>query len=388
MNAEERARALLALVAEYRDSKSRETLDAAGAEARALVAQAFRLARSRVHEAIIDERKRYDAAVAGAEAHLRTRQRLAHQGREAAMLAEGWRLLPGALAERWRSPAGRRRWAETHLGRALASLPRTEWEIAHAPGWAEDERQAAAAWLAAHGGPDLSLRRGRHADRRVPRAGGTQHARRDARGAACRPQRSRGTAAASPRAGRRRKRLSTARIKWISGPVLRARAEGPFKLREAIRVGPQALLGEVIRINEDEIVAQVYEDTTGLRPGVEIEGTGELLGVRLGPGDARRHLRRADAPARGRRDELRRAGHERGPLDGVQLHPASEAGRPARGRPAVRRGRRRQGQAAARARAAAHRRRGREHRGRRRAMPTTPRSCSCAARTARRTTSR
>jgi hypothetical protein len=157
MNAEERARALLALVDEYRDTKSREILDAARAEAQALVAQAFRLARSRVHEAIVDERKRYDAAVAGAEARLHTRQRLAHQGREAAMLAAGWRLLPGALAESWRDPAGRRRWAETHLGRALATLPRTEWEIAHAPGWAEDERQAAAGWLAAKGGPDLSF---------------------------------------------------------------------------------------------------------------------------------------------------------------------------------------------------------------------------------------
>jgi hypothetical protein len=156
MNADERARALLALVDEYRDSKSREILDAARAEAHALVAQAFRLARSRVHEAIVDERKRYDAAVAGAEARLHAPAPRA-PGREAAMLAEGWRLLPGALAESWRSPAGRRRWAETHLGRALATLPRTDWEIAHAPGWAGDERQAAAGWLAAHGGPDLSF---------------------------------------------------------------------------------------------------------------------------------------------------------------------------------------------------------------------------------------
>ena len=78
MNTEERTCALLALVDEYRDSKSREILDAARAEARALVAQAFRLGRSRVHEAIVDERKRYDAAVAGAEASLHTRQRLRH----------------------------------------------------------------------------------------------------------------------------------------------------------------------------------------------------------------------------------------------------------------------------------------------------------------------
>ncbi|HSD53651.1 MAG TPA: hypothetical protein VLC47_05770 [Burkholderiales bacterium] len=157
MNTEERARALLALVDEYRDSKSGEILDAAREDARAVVAQAFRLARSRVHEALVEERKRYEAAVAGAEARLRTRRRLAHQGREAAMLADGWRLLPDALRERWHSAAGRRRWAETHLGRGLATLPRTEWEIAHARGWTQDERQAAAGWLGAHGGPELAF---------------------------------------------------------------------------------------------------------------------------------------------------------------------------------------------------------------------------------------
>jgi V/A-type H+-transporting ATPase subunit A len=75
-----------------------------------------------------------------------------------------------------------------------------------------------------------------------------------------------------------------AHIRWISGPVLRARTEGTFVLREAIRVGAAGLLGEVIRVNEDEIVAQVYEDTTGLRPGVEVTGTGALLGIRVGPG--------------------------------------------------------------------------------------------------------
>ncbi|HET9025742.1 MAG TPA: V-type ATP synthase subunit A, partial [Burkholderiaceae bacterium] len=77
--------------------------------------------------------------------------------------------------------------------------------------------------------------------------------------------------------------VSRAWIRWISGPVLRARTDGPFLLREAIRVGPAGLLGEVIRLNEGEIVAQVYEDTTGLRPGVEVRGTGNLLGIRVGP---------------------------------------------------------------------------------------------------------
>jgi len=78
--------------------------------------------------------------------------------------------------------------------------------------------------------------------------------------------------------------MSRARISWIGGPVLRARAEGPFAMREAVRVGPQGLLGEVVRLHDDEIVVQVYEDTTGLRPGVEIEGDGLPLSIRLGPG--------------------------------------------------------------------------------------------------------
>jgi V/A-type H+-transporting ATPase subunit A len=72
-------------------------------------------------------------------------------------------------------------------------------------------------------------------------------------------------------------------ISWISGPVLRARAWRPFTINEAALVGEQRLLGEVIRINGEEVVIQVYEDTTGLRPGDSVSGTGMELSVRLGP---------------------------------------------------------------------------------------------------------
>lgn len=78
--------------------------------------------------------------------------------------------------------------------------------------------------------------------------------------------------------------MSTARIHWIGGPVLRATVEGDFHVHEALRVGPHKTLGEVIRVSEHEIVAQVYEDTTGLRPGDVVEGTGAPLSVPLGPG--------------------------------------------------------------------------------------------------------
>ena len=78
--------------------------------------------------------------------------------------------------------------------------------------------------------------------------------------------------------------MSRASIRSIGGPVLHATASGPFKLREAVEVGPRALLGEVVRLHDDEITVQVYEDTTGLRPGAAVVGKGLPLAIRLGPG--------------------------------------------------------------------------------------------------------
>jgi V/A-type H+-transporting ATPase subunit A len=77
---------------------------------------------------------------------------------------------------------------------------------------------------------------------------------------------------------------ATATTTWISGPVLRATTAGGFLLREAVSVGEARLLGEVIRVAREEITVQVYEDTSGLRPGDPVAGSGRLLSVRLGPG--------------------------------------------------------------------------------------------------------
>ncbi|MDO9073043.1 MAG: V-type ATP synthase subunit A [Rubrivivax sp.] len=78
--------------------------------------------------------------------------------------------------------------------------------------------------------------------------------------------------------------MSLAIVRWIAGPVLHAKRQGPFALRESVRVGPQGLLGEVVRIHDDTLVVQVYEDTTGLSPGTEVHGDGQPLAIRLGPG--------------------------------------------------------------------------------------------------------
>ena len=78
--------------------------------------------------------------------------------------------------------------------------------------------------------------------------------------------------------------MHEAQLSWICGPVLRASTRAPFQVNEAVLVGEKQLLGEVIQLAAKEIVVQVYEDTTGLKPGTAVVGTGAPLSVSLGPG--------------------------------------------------------------------------------------------------------
>ncbi len=77
---------------------------------------------------------------------------------------------------------------------------------------------------------------------------------------------------------------ATAHIVEVGGPVVRAATAGIFRLNEAVTVGAAGLLGEVLRLKGDEIVVQVFEDTTELKPGDPVQGSGRPLSVTLGPG--------------------------------------------------------------------------------------------------------
>ena len=78
--------------------------------------------------------------------------------------------------------------------------------------------------------------------------------------------------------------MSIATISAVAGPVVKATRSGPLSMGEAVRVGPDGLLGEVVRLTDTGCTIQIYEDTTGLRPGDGIEGSGLPLSVKLGPG--------------------------------------------------------------------------------------------------------
>lgn len=73
-------------------------------------------------------------------------------------------------------------------------------------------------------------------------------------------------------------------IYGINGPVIRVKGNKGLKMLEMVLVGHEKLIGEVIRIVEDETIIQVYEYTAGLKPGEPVLSTGRPLSVMLGPG--------------------------------------------------------------------------------------------------------
>ena len=70
----------------------------------------------------------------------------------------------------------------------------------------------------------------------------------------------------------------------IVGPVVEACEVVGVEMLELVFVGEERLVGEVVRLKGDRAWIQVYEDTTGLRPGAPVFGRGEPLSVELGPG--------------------------------------------------------------------------------------------------------
>ena len=74
------------------------------------------------------------------------------------------------------------------------------------------------------------------------------------------------------------------KIEWISGPAVKASGMAASKMYEVTQVGEEKLVGEVIKLTGDIAFVQVYESTSGLRPGEPVIGTGQPLSTSLGPG--------------------------------------------------------------------------------------------------------
>lgn len=74
------------------------------------------------------------------------------------------------------------------------------------------------------------------------------------------------------------------KIYGINGPVISILGNLGFKMNEMVYVGEKRLVGEVIGLTKEKTTVQVYEETSGLKPGEPVEGTGGAISVTLAPG--------------------------------------------------------------------------------------------------------
>ena len=73
-------------------------------------------------------------------------------------------------------------------------------------------------------------------------------------------------------------------IKGVNGPVVRVTGGRSLQKMSLVYVGELGLAGEVVSVDGDEAVVQIYEDSEGLAAGQKVEATGRPLSVLLGPG--------------------------------------------------------------------------------------------------------
>ena len=76
----------------------------------------------------------------------------------------------------------------------------------------------------------------------------------------------------------------TGKIYGINGPVITIQGNPGYKMNEMVYVGEHRLVGEVIRLSKEKTTIQVYEETSGLKPGEEVAGAGCAISVKLAPG--------------------------------------------------------------------------------------------------------
>lgn len=73
-------------------------------------------------------------------------------------------------------------------------------------------------------------------------------------------------------------------IYGINGPVVSLRGDAGFQMNEMVYVGEEKLVGEVIGLTSEKTTIQVYEETSGIKPGEIVVGTGSPVSVTLAPG--------------------------------------------------------------------------------------------------------
>jgi len=110
-------------------------------EATATVAEARKVARRRLHEAIADLRREGETRLARARAQLDAELRTQAQRQSARAVADALPLLREALAARWQEPNARQEWTEAVAQLAAKRLQRGDWQVSHPAEWSDAEQK-------------------------------------------------------------------------------------------------------------------------------------------------------------------------------------------------------------------------------------------------------
>jgi vacuolar-type H+-ATPase subunit E/Vma4 len=151
---------MVRLLRRYEATEIDRIIDRAYATAEERLRAARRAARQRVHEAIAELRAEVDAGITRVRAGDQARARRLELEKARQVLAAGRDCLDQALRKRWQADDSRKAWVSSLLEQASSLLPAGAWQVEHAAGWPEEERQdfAAVAAEAAGEAPRLSAR--------------------------------------------------------------------------------------------------------------------------------------------------------------------------------------------------------------------------------------
>jgi hypothetical protein len=144
-----RVQQLLEVVDQDREKRCAELLDQARAEADAIVRQAWRKTRVRLHHEVLQAREQYRHHLLLEQASNAARRRQLSDRVDRAWLEQAWQPLQEALIRRWQTAESRTLWIEAVTRQAMARLLRRDWQIEHPSDWPTAEQQQLASRLQA-----------------------------------------------------------------------------------------------------------------------------------------------------------------------------------------------------------------------------------------------
>lgn len=136
------ADALIREIAQQFRAETSAVAKAGEVEAQAVVARSRAIARSRMHEAILDLRRDGARRIASAKARIDSEARALAQRASAQAVDQAMTLLDRVLTARWRNEEARAQWAESLAKQCGSRLRPGEWVIEYPEGWSEAERRA------------------------------------------------------------------------------------------------------------------------------------------------------------------------------------------------------------------------------------------------------